>query len=123
MRICLLTHNLKNDNGTGVFSARLLRGLQEKLGAQVVALTTEKSGSPFEQPILHHSIVKFFGVTPRVRKVIKSCDAVHAIDAYPYGIIAALAALGLKKKIILTVSVVCLASVVDLSGTFVHTGT
>lgn len=102
MRICLLAHNLKGDNGTGVFSARLLRGLREKLGAQVSALTTEGSGSSFEQPILPHDTFKFFRIFPRVRRAIKGCDAVHAIDAYPYGMIAAIATLGLRKKIILT---------------------
>lgn len=102
MRICVLTHNLKNDNGAGVFSRHLVQGLREVLGAEVVVLTTEGSGLAFEQPILYPNWLKLLVALPRVRQIVKTCDAVHALDAYPYGILAALAAYGLKKKMIIT---------------------
>ncbi len=102
MRICLLAHNFRNDNGTGVFARRLVRGLEENLGAEVVPLTALGGGIPAEQTILYPSMFKLLFTIPRVRRIVKSCDAVHALDLYPYGIVATLAAYGLKKKIILT---------------------
>ncbi len=102
MRICVLTHNLKDDNGGGVFSRRLLRGLQERLGAQIIAFTTVASGEPFERPILWPGVFAFLSALPRLRRAMRACDVIHAFDAYPYGIIASLVSLGLRKKIILT---------------------
>lgn len=102
MRICMLTHNLKDDNGNGVLSMHVLQGLQKGLGAEVVALTTVGSGASFEKPILYPSKLKLIVALPRIRHIMKGCDVVHALDAYPYGIVAALAAYGLKKKIIVT---------------------
>ncbi len=102
MRICVLTHNLKDDNGGGVFSRRLVEGLQKELGAEVVALTAVGNNLPFEQPILYPNKLKLITALPRIRRIIKKCDVVHALDAYPYGIVAATATRGLNKKIILT---------------------
>lgn len=102
MRICLLTHNLKEDNGGGVFARHLVEGFKKEWGAEVVVLTTVDSGFPSEKPILSPNTLKLLRVLPRIRRMIKECDIVHALDAYPYGVIATLAAWGLKKKIILT---------------------
>lgn len=99
MKICFLTHNLKQDNGAGVFSYRLIMGLQDALHADVVALTTEKSDAPFEKALLNKSFFSNFFV---LRRIIKECDVVHALDAYPYGVMAALLLLGLHKKFIIT---------------------
>ncbi len=38
----------------------------------------------------------------KARKYCKNCDVIHAIDGYPYGIVAALANIGLNKKLIIT---------------------
>ncbi|MBU3922733.1 glycosyltransferase family 4 protein [Patescibacteria group bacterium] len=38
----------------------------------------------------------------KIRKYIKNCDIIHALDAYPYGIIATLANIGLNKKLIIS---------------------
>jgi len=37
----------------------------------------------------------------RIRKYIKKCDIIHALDGYPYGVIATLANIGLNKKLII----------------------
>lgn len=98
----MLTHNLKDDNGNGVLSLHVFRGLHNGLGAEVMALTTVGSGVPFEKSILYPNKLKLIAALPRIRRIIKDCDVVHALDAYPYGIVAGLAAYGLKKKIIVT---------------------
>ncbi len=38
----------------------------------------------------------------KIRSVFKSCDIVHALDGWPYGVIAAVFSLGLGKKIVIT---------------------
>ena len=84
-KICFLTHNLKQDNGAGVFSSRLIQGL-----------------SGFESVTFTHwelfPLWRFF----RKLAVIKSCDLIHALDAFPYGILAVFAGVLFNKKVIIT---------------------
>lgn len=102
MKICFLCHNLKNDNGAGVFSERLIRGLKEKIKCEVVALTTEQGGISYEIPILYPDKKRLAREIFRIRRIFKICDVIHALDGFPYGVIAVLASLGLKKKVIIT---------------------
>ncbi|MBI4992192.1 MAG: glycosyltransferase family 4 protein [Candidatus Harrisonbacteria bacterium] len=90
MRVCFLTHNLRSDNGAGVFSLRLIRSMQDALRCKVVALTAVPDK------------IRFWSAFFQLRKILKGCDIIHALDAYPYGVMATLAALGLGKKIIIT---------------------
>ena len=102
MRICLLGHNFRSDNGAGVFARRLLQGLEKGLGAEVVPISALQGGIPSERPILYPNMARLLFSLLRVRKIVKTCDVIHVLDAYPYGIVAALASLGLNKKIIVT---------------------
>lgn len=102
MKICFLTHDLRSDYGAGVFSHRLVSGIKEHLGWDTVVLTAEASGSPLEIAILHPQKIKLLREFWRIRNIIKTCDIVHALDGFPYGIIAIFASLGLKKKVIIT---------------------
>lgn len=102
MKTCFLTHDLRSDYGAGVFSHRLTSGIQERLGWDVVVLTAEASGHPMELAILHPQKIKLVREFWHIRNIIKTCDIVHALDGFPYGIIAMLASFGLKKKIIIT---------------------
>jgi len=99
MKICFLTHNVKQDNGAGVFSHRLIMGLQQSLGADVVVFTTEKSNTSYEQHLLPKRFFRNFFI---LRRIVKECDVVHALDAYPYGIMAMLLCFGMRKKFIIT---------------------
>ena len=83
MKICFLTHNINQDNGAGVFSSRLINGLKEQFGI---------GHEIFVYPI------KFL----KLRRAVKSCDAVHALDVWPYAVLGYLASRGLKKKFIIT---------------------
>ena len=89
MKICFLTNNLRQDNGAGVFSLRLIDGLKKELGAEPMIFTSEKNQKLWRQIF-------------KIRRAIKQCDAVHALDGYPYGVIAYLASFGLGKKFIIT---------------------
>ncbi|PIR70036.1 MAG: hypothetical protein COU46_03690 [Candidatus Niyogibacteria bacterium CG10_big_fil_rev_8_21_14_0_10_42_19] len=102
MKICFLAHNLKENNGGGVLSLRLVEGIKNKLRCEAVCLTSENSGKSFEKPILYNNKLRLFYNFFRIRKIIKGCDIVHALDIYPYAMIGAIASLGLKKKFIIT---------------------
>ena len=102
MKICFLTHDLRNDYGAGVFSHRLVSGIKERLGWDIVVLTSEALGSALEVAILHPQKIKLLREFLRIRNIIKTCDIVHALDGFPYGVIAILASLGLRKKVIIT---------------------
>ncbi len=102
MKICFLTHDLRSDYGAGVFSHRLVSGIRDRLGWDIVVLTSDASDSPLEVAILRPQKIKLLREFWRIRNIIKTCDIVHALDGFPYGIIAILASLGLKKKVIIT---------------------
>lgn len=55
-----------------------------------------------ESPIITTKIFPLLCSYPQIRKYFKECDVIHAYDAIPYGFIAALFSLGLKKKLIIT---------------------
>ncbi|MEK7098908.1 MAG: glycosyltransferase family 4 protein [Patescibacteria group bacterium] len=102
MKICFLVHNLRQDNGAGVFSRRLIMELSKDLYAETAVLTTVASGADHEQAILHGNRWRLLGELWHIRRIIRGCDVVHALDVFPYGFIAALASLGLEKKLVIT---------------------
>ncbi|MBI2055909.1 MAG: glycosyltransferase family 4 protein [Candidatus Sungbacteria bacterium] len=102
MKICFLTHNLKQDNGGGVFSAHVVSGIAKAMNADAEILTTEKSGFAGEQAILNFGRIAFFRTFFAARKAFKNCDVIHAFDLFPYGMLAVFAGLGLGKKVIIT---------------------
>ena len=102
MKIAFLTHNLRQDNGAGVFSLRLIHGVKHRLDDEIIALTTVPSGASFEHAILYPNKIKLLGQIFRIRKLLKGYDMIHALDVFPYGVLAVLATYGLKKKIVIT---------------------
>ncbi|KKT40781.1 MAG: hypothetical protein UW30_C0018G0001 [Candidatus Giovannonibacteria bacterium GW2011_GWA2_44_13b] len=82
-------------------SFKIIEGIRSFFGGDVYVLTGLPGGQKYEKTLLTNSaaILKNFF---RIRKIFKECDVIHAMDTYPYGIIAALASLGLGKKIIIT---------------------
>lgn len=102
MKICFLTHNLRQDNGAGVFALNFIRHIKDELKCEVEALTTVSGNMPFERPILYPSKFQLPGQLSRIRRAFKQCDVIHALDAFPYGVLAVFLSLGLKKKIIIT---------------------
>ncbi|MDP3771773.1 MAG: glycosyltransferase family 4 protein [bacterium] len=102
MRIVFLTHNIHTDNGAGVFSRRLISAVRADVGSHVRVLTTVRTGEDYEEAILYPNKWRLFRALPRIRRTLKNADIIHALDAFPYGIIAVFASLGLRKKIIIT---------------------
>lgn len=102
MQIGILTHNLKQDNGSGVLSLRLAKGLEKQGRSEIIALTAEGSGLGFERPILYPRRLKLLANFFIIRRILKTCEVIHAFDAYPYGVIAVIFSLGLRKKVVIT---------------------
>jgi len=99
MKVCFLTHNLKEDNGAGVFSLKLIEAARAA-GAEIVAYATEYSGKEFERPLPKG--IKLLVSLPAIRRDIRRCSVVHALDGYPYGVIAMVAGMGLPARRIIT---------------------
>lgn len=102
MNIYFLTHNLRQDNGGGVLSFYVISRIQEVLHARMTVLTTVSSGALFERAILHPNRFGLLAQCMKIRRALKECDVIHAFDVFPYGALAVLLSLGLRKKIIIT---------------------
>ena len=85
MKICYLVDNMEPKHGGGRYAGDLIAAVKER---------------GYDAGILEvNSILD----AVKVRKYCKNCDIIHAIDGYPYGVVAALANFGLNKKIVITV--------------------
>jgi GxxExxY protein len=91
MRIYYLNHNLSERTGAGRFCLELLEALKKQI-------------PDFEYRILTHDnfLPKSLWQLPwfflKIRKIFKQYDIIHALDGWPYGVIAALAILGLNRS-------------------------
>lgn len=95
MKICYLTHTLNPKTGAGAFSAALISGVQDlKPGTTVSVLTSEDLIPPSKWGILKN----FW----KIRERIRECDVIHALDGFPYGVVAAYANLGINKPLMVT---------------------
>jgi glycosyltransferase involved in cell wall biosynthesis len=99
MKICYLTHDIDPGGGWGRYASDLINGVKN-LGHEVVVLK-EQDDHLFGEAVLKRG----WGLFHSVFKVIgpmRGCDVIHALDVYPYGIIAYLANIFLNKKFIIT---------------------
>ncbi len=101
MKIVFLTHNTKYDNGGGVFSRALIDGLSSRPEVQVSVCVSVSSRLSAEH-ILRLGFFGFLANIITVRKIIHDADVIHAMDVFPYGILAVCAAYGLKKPVVIT---------------------
>ncbi len=99
MRIVYLTHNTNPDNGWGRYASDLI-GSIKKLGCEVAVL--KSSDKDLGVAAILRGGIGIFLSAIKVRRYLKTCDIIHALDGYPYGVIAAIASLGLDKKLIIT---------------------
>ncbi len=100
MKICYLVENINPYHGGGRYASDLISEVK-KSGHEVIILKEENNGLG-GVPILKSGLGLFAAVF-KARKYLKNCDIIHALDGYPYGIIAALANFGLKKRLIITI--------------------
>lgn len=103
MKILFLNDSVDVKSGIGRYAWEIIRRVKER-GVDVLVLTRKKSDFEFVKPVLwdSYSSKAVFASVPRARKYIKQCDIIHALDAYPYGITAALANIGLGKKLVIS---------------------
>ncbi|PIR92501.1 hypothetical protein COU01_01445 [Candidatus Falkowbacteria bacterium CG10_big_fil_rev_8_21_14_0_10_44_15] len=103
MKICFLTHNVDIKNGTGRLTFEFIAQLKKALPqAGVLILTTVGSSYEGERVILYPNKIKLLVSLPKLRKIFERYDIIHAFDGWPYGVISALAHLGLKNKLVIT---------------------
>ncbi len=103
MKLCLLNHDLADETGAGHFGAALLTHLiREDPNLEAVVLTTIGSGHPAERVCLPPGFFAAIRMLPRIRRIFRACDVIHALDGWPYGAIAAVASLGLGKPLLIT---------------------
>ena len=99
MKIGYLIHDMDPKAGWGRLSNDLISGIREN-GYEAVILKEINDG--FEGlPLLRRGVGMFLSAF-HARKYLKDCDVIHALDVYPYGIIATLATSGLRKKIVIS---------------------
>lgn len=99
MTIAFLTNTIDPHAGWGRYAGDIIEGAR-RAGHTVVVLTERDSGQE------GHAILErrwgIFRAAFRARKYLKQCDIVHALDGYPYAVIAALACVGLRKPLVVT---------------------
>src|SRR3989344_788727 len=98
MKICFLVPDLDTNGGWGRYAAELVT-YAKQVGHEVGVLV-ENSHTEGSKPILRRD-KGMLGSVFATHKYIKDYDIIYALDVYPHGIIAYLASIGLKKKLIL----------------------
>lgn len=71
-------------------------------GIESTVLVSEANGNKLENPIIGTGKLGLLFSIPKIRKVFREYDIIHALDGWPYGFIAVLASIGLGKKVIIT---------------------
>ena len=102
MRILFINDSVDVKSGIGRYAWEIIRRVKER-GAEVIVLTRRKSSFDFVRQVLPDTFSSkgIFSPLLEVRKYAKQCDIIHALDGYPYGIIGALAGIGLKKRLVI----------------------
>lgn len=98
MNVLFLTKTLARNCGGGRMSYEIVSRVQKH--SDVLVCTERDAGESFEHAILTTS--GLFGIVKsiiRVRRLAQSYDIVHALDGWPFGLIALGAVFGTKKKL------------------------
>jgi len=108
MKICFLNKDLDaiRKGGGGRYGRDIVENILKQNDIKAVVLTEIKSNYKLEKPILRQSYLlrnlpNLFINAFKIRKYVRDCDIIHALDGYPYAVIAALANIGLNKKLII----------------------
>ena len=103
MRICFLNNDLNERTGAGQFCLNLTREfLAADRTLSVVVLTAVGCGHPLERVLLPTRWWRLPTRILAIRAAFRECDIVHALDGWPWGVIAAIARLGLRKPLVIT---------------------
>ncbi|OGG48095.1 hypothetical protein A3D66_02110 [Candidatus Kaiserbacteria bacterium RIFCSPHIGHO2_02_FULL_50_9] len=101
VKILFITNSVEKGDGGGVFSQHVIEGLTKRLKAEWVLFTVVPVSAGSGIPI-HLTLVGLCRTLFRLRREARECDVIHAFDVFPFGIMATIATIGLKKKIVLT---------------------
>mgnify|MGYP001561687239 FL=1 len=103
MNVCFLNHNLNDRSGAGRFGSNLVERLgRADPGFKAVVLTTLSCGHPLERPILSANWFSLLLALPDIRAEFRRAEIIHALDGYPYGLVAALALIGIRRPLLIT---------------------
>lgn len=95
MKICVLSQTLNARTGAGVFTGGIVDGVKRgRPDIEFSVITSED----YIKPSFYHLLKTW----SRIRDEIKKSDMAHALDGYPYGVVACLANIGLSRPIIIT---------------------
>ncbi len=100
MKIGFLVKTVNPKNGGGRYASDIINTLR-KNGHEV--LVVKEDQDEFEGIAQIRRGIGIFTEVSKLRKLLKDCDVIHAIDGYPYGIIGYLVNKKLKKKLIISV--------------------
>ncbi len=92
MKVCFLGGNLDTKAGWGRLANEIINGIS-KGGATVEVINL---GNDLSIGFLKMLVLAF-----KIRKSFKKCDIVHCFDGYPWGIIGAMANIGINKKLVI----------------------
>lgn len=94
---------MRQDTGAGRFGCELIERFRANApGTEIRVLTAEESGFPGELPILYANKWRLIMTLPKIRSIFRQSMVIHALDGFPYGVIAVIASLGLGKKVFIT---------------------
>ena len=104
MKVCILALNVQDDNGAGVFTRHLVHGIKEQI--DTVVLTSVPGGDmshfaylgPHKRDLVKNAL--------RIRACFREADIIHALDLYPFGLIAYILSFGLGRPLLSPRSVV-----------------
>ena len=95
MVIGYLNHDTKNNTGAGRFYNSFVKAAKKMMpDLQAEVLTAEN--------ILYPNKLKLILALPAIKKILNRCDVIHALDGWPYGVVAALVNRKLNKPLIIT---------------------
>lgn len=95
MRLCILTDTLNPRTGMGILAGNIIDEIRRsKPNTELSVMTSEDYLKPNVYCILRN--------WSHIRSKIKGANIIHALDGYPYGIIACLANIGISKPVIIT---------------------
>ncbi|OHA88753.1 MAG: hypothetical protein A3C70_03300 [Candidatus Zambryskibacteria bacterium RIFCSPHIGHO2_02_FULL_43_14] len=100
--ILIVTNNMMPNSGIGRYSLSIVEQLRNLNVNHTVLTERDKySGGKDEKNLLHSKVSAFNLIKNSflVRRELKRCDNIHALDCWPYGVYAYLAVLGTQKKL------------------------
>lgn len=95
MKICILANTLNDKTGAGEFAVNLSKWATDILPQAVFSFMTGDD-------LLSPGYFKLLKNWPKIVCKIREADVIHALDGYPYGVIAMLANLFINKPLIIT---------------------